>query len=365
MSKKKTHEEYVAQVAEINPSIEVVGEYIDAKTKILHRCKIDGYEWSPSPSSVISGRGCPECRNRILSEKMSLSHDEYVNRVKNINPNIEVISQYTNSENRVKFHCMVDDYVWSALPYSILRGSGCPRCSSRERYTAVDFIKKANKLNKKIKVIGEYINKDTKIKCTCQNEHEFEMLPGNILKGQGCSICSGIATRTQEEYIREVSEINKDIEVLETYINASTPIAHMCKKCYTIWRPRPNHVLEGHGCPVCNSSIGERIVKNYLDSNCINYIQQYKFQDCKDIHRLPFDFYLSDYNILVEYDGIQHFQPVEMFGGVEEFEITKKHDNIKNNYCILNNIPLLRILYDEDVKLKLDEFLASFITIQN
>ena len=66
MSKRKTHEEYVAEVAKINPNIEVVGTYIDAHTQVLHRCKIDGHEWPSRPNNILRRKGCPVCSGRSI-----------------------------------------------------------------------------------------------------------------------------------------------------------------------------------------------------------------------------------------------------------------------------------------------------------
>ena len=81
-----------------------------------------------------------------------------------------------------------------------------------------------------------------------------------------------------------------------------------------------------------------------------NITRQKIFEDCRDKNCLPFDCYLDDYNVCIEYDGEQHFRPVR-FGKqkfqdtLDKFEITKKHDAIKNDYCKKNNIPLIRVPY--------------------
>ena len=61
MPKKKTHEEYVSEVAAINPDIEVIGGYKNSRTTIEHRCKKCGNVWHPIPNNILSGKGCPEC----------------------------------------------------------------------------------------------------------------------------------------------------------------------------------------------------------------------------------------------------------------------------------------------------------------
>ena len=74
MSKKKTHAEYVAELAVKNPDIEVVGIYMGNKVKIPHRCKIDGNVWDLSPDNALQGRGCPICGRAKTANKKRMSH---------------------------------------------------------------------------------------------------------------------------------------------------------------------------------------------------------------------------------------------------------------------------------------------------
>ena len=105
--------------------------------------------------------------------------------------------------------------------------------------------------------------------------------------------------------------------------------------------------ISGKRCPSCgNNYKGEIKVKKILDSYNIVSIQQYKFKDCKDIRELPFDFYLPDYDVLIEYDGIQHFD-IERAFKKDKFWDTVIHDAMKNSYCKDNNIKLIRIPYWE------------------
>jgi very-short-patch-repair endonuclease len=76
-------------------------------------------------------------------------------------------------------------------------------------------------------------------------------------------------------------------------------------------------------------------------------IEQKCFEDCKDKRVLPFDFYLEDYNILIEYDGELHYKESRYKNSQDKLNIIKNHDNIKNNYCKENNIKLIRIPYTE------------------
>ena len=109
--------------------------------------------------------------------------------------------------------------------------------------------------------------------------------------------------------------------------------------------------LEGIRCPICKESKGERKISEVLNKYNIEYIPQYKFDDCKFKNRLPFDFYLSKYNCCIEFDGLQH----EVISGrskdkdknFDDFVSTKIRDSIKNIYCRNNNIKLIRIPYKE------------------
>jgi len=87
----------------------------------------------------------------------------------------------------------------------------------------------------------------------------------------------------------------------------------------------------------------------------INFTQQKKFKECKDKKVLPFDFYLNDLNICIEFDGKHHFCKYEYWGGNSKLEYTQKHDQIKNIYCKENKIKLIRIKYNENINNKLDE----------
>lgn len=110
-------------------------------------------------------------------------------------------------------------------------------------------------------------------------------------------------------------------------------------------------------------SEGEKRISGYLTSKNIKFIKQHSFPGCEYERPLKFDFYLPELNLCIEYDGEQHFEPVEVFGGMEAFIKTQTRDKIKNDYCLKNKINLLRIPYYtlnflEDL---LDLFLSRFL----
>lgn len=107
----------------------------------------------------------------------------------------------------------------------------------------------------------------------------------------------------------------------------------------------PNDLKQNYGCPICKESKGEKAIRLYLEKNNIYFKQEYIFEDCKYKRVLPFDFYISNYNLCIEFDGRQHFESNEYFGGEERLKTTQKRDRIKDDYCMENSINLLRISY--------------------
>ena len=195
MARKKTHEEYIRDVGIKSPTVEVIGIYAGDRIQITHKCKICNNEWLASPSSILQGHGCPVCGKLKAAHSRRRTYDEYVKEVEIINPNIEVLGVYTRNDVKISHRCKICQYEWNVVPNSILNGSGCPKCADVQR--AKHFRK------------------------------------------------------SHENYIRELSIINPDIEVLGTYVNAHTKIKHKCIKCQYVWEPTPDYLICGGGCPVC------------------------------------------------------------------------------------------------------------------
>lgn len=125
----------------------------------------------------------------------------------------------------------------------------------------------------------------------------------------------------------------------------------ICPSCKQIFTARIDHIVAGRyvSCPMCKGySSGEIFIYNFLRSKNIIFETQKTFIDCKSSdknHALLFDFYLPEYHCCIEYDGRQHFEPIEYFGGEKQFQKQRQHDKIKNEYCKNKHLNLLRICY--------------------
>ena len=149
--------------------------------------------------------------------------------------------------------------------------------------------------------------------------------------------------KTIEEIEQAFNERNY-ILLSKEYINAHHKLEYICPKGHkgTIsW----NRFQSGLRCPICNSSKGEETIIKLLKELQVKFIHDKSIW--KPFNNLRPDFFLPDYNLVIEFDGIQHFEPIEIFGGQEGFTKRQQKDNEKNIYCENNNIDILRIPYWE------------------
>ena len=195
-------------------------------------------------------------------------------------------------------------------------------------------------------LLDEYKNNRTPLKMKCPLGHITDtMTYWSFKKGCRCPECSRKAKLTYE-YVEQQFE-EEGYEMISTeYKNANTKLEVRCPKGHE-WETTYAHFYDGKRCPHCKTSKGENKVKEILEKLDIEYIQQYKFDDCKVTYRMLFDFYLPEYNCCIEYDGRQHYEIVERFGGLDGFINTKFRDAYKNWYCEKNNIRMIRISYKD------------------
>lgn len=129
MIRKKTHEEFVEELSEINPNIEPMEEYININTPITFRCKICGHEWRVPPANVLRGTGCRQCMIR----KRTKPEEVFLEELRRINPNVAVTERYRNTNTPIACKCKRCGYEWTPRPSSLLSGTGCPSCAGNAR----------------------------------------------------------------------------------------------------------------------------------------------------------------------------------------------------------------------------------------
>ena len=115
MAKKKTHEEIINEVKNTHPNIIILDVYKNAKTKIKCKCSICGNEWEITPSNLLKGKGCYECTKKELRDKLIKTTEQFIEELKEINPFIEVLSEYKGNKKPIKCKCLIDDNKWQAV----------------------------------------------------------------------------------------------------------------------------------------------------------------------------------------------------------------------------------------------------------
>lgn len=284
---------------------------------------------------------------------------------------------YNGSKIKILIKCNACQNEFWQLPSSHLQGVGCPFCAKKKcgqyrKSNKIEFITKAKKIHKNKYDYSKvnYINDKTKVEIICKKcNRTFWQVVRIHLKGCGCPYCKKLVqsnrqTLTQIQFIEKAKKMhgNNYDYTKSIYINNATKLKIFCNTCKQYFFQRADSHLKGCGCPRCRKSKGEQQIKKLLDLYSIKHIPQFIFKDCKDKRPLPFDFYLPDFNICIEYQGEQHYKKgfayfIKIYKDViqanKKYILLKKHDYIKKYYCKKHNIKLIEIKYNESLnKLK-------------
>ena len=332
-------------------------DYINSDTKVKIICSIHGVFEQHAYNHLI-GMGCDACGGtKTKNTKI------FVDDAKKIHGDKYDYSlvDYINNKRKVKIICP-EHGTFEQRPDDHYNGRGCLKCSGSEKSNTIDFIKKSKKIHddKYNYSLVDYINTDNKVKIICSIHGIFEQSPSSHLSGCGCQECSNNVKKTTQKFIEESNKIheNKYNYSLVNYVNSHSKVKIICP-IHGIFEQKAYSHSQGIGCPSCKESKGEKEIRKILNENKISYESQKSFKKCKHKNILKFDFYLSDFNICIEFDGEQHFNCYDYFGGIEGFEICKIRDEIKTKFCLDNNITLCRIRYDENINDKMNEIFTD------
>ena len=296
--------------------------------------------------------------------------EEFIEKAKKIHGSKYDYSKVNYVNNKIKVEIMCPEHgSFFQTPHNHLSlKRGCSECSGNRKSSTEQFIEKARKIhgNKYDYSKVNYANNHTKVEIICPEHGSFFQMPNNhVLLKRGCPIC-GVKSSAKakesntEEFIEKAKKIHgsKYDYSKVNYIDNKTKVEIICPKHGSFFQTPGGH-LQGHGCCYCNTSRGEKAVENFLIENKIQFNSQKKFSDCRDKYSLPFDFYLPELNIIIEYNGIQHYESVEHFGGEKKLHLQRHHDWLKRKYCKDNNITLITISYNENVEEALKNILEN------
>lgn len=299
MAVKKSLEVFLKELSEVNENIEYVSGFVNMSTKAYFKCLLDGYIWDVKPSQLLQGHGCPKCAGMKLHNLYSRTHKQFLEEMAQINDKIEVLSEYYNEMTKVQCRCKIDGNVWYALPNKLLKGEGCPECCSSTKLTHDEFCKKV-----------------------------------------------------------------KDFDILSEYKSARSNIKCRCHNCNSVITVKARNLIEGSGCPVCKESKGEQRLRRYFNDNNIDFESQKTFDNLVGVggKLLRFDFYLPEYNVLIEYQGEFHNNNIpNNFQSKSKYLRQVEHDNRKKIFSQNNGFGFIEIWYwdYENIENILDKYLRK------
>ena len=284
-----------------------------------------------------------------------------------VDKTINCLLVFNGSDSRHDFKCNECSHIFNMYIYSIKSGSWCPYCSKqimcKDKECICCFnksfasIKKSKYLVDKtidVKAIFKFTQQNHEFSCkTCK--HSFIMRIDHVSNGHWCPYCStppkkicgkctfcvnkSFSIHPNSKYL-----VDKTINTKLIFRHSNQKQLFKCKKCENEFEMKISKVYNGQWCPLClyktESKLYEFIIKN-ISQTCQ---RQKKFEWCKKINHLPFDFYIEELKLIIELDGPQHFKQV---GKWKDPKITLENDIYKMTSALENQISMIRILQDD------------------
>lgn len=319
--------------------------YVKTSEKVRVWCKNKNHPPSYAElGKIIKNRRCSKC---VVDERR-LTYENVKGYIESFNY-VLVSDSYTSVHKKLTIKCP-QNHTFNMTYANFQQGQRCPTCGVKVRSEKAkydyDEVKSCLGSEGYELLSDEYINVKEKLKLKCPQGHIWEVTLDSFNSGSRCKHCYG-NIKFDFEYVKEYIESFGYKLLSSTYLNCDSKLDLECPNGHKFRMSFYNFKNKNNRCSICSCSKGEDRICSILNRVKIRYKSQYKFKNCKFKNVLPFDFYLPNYNACIEYDGEQHFRPVERFGGLEGFIDTKIRDTIKNVYCKNNDITLIRIPYWE------------------
>lgn len=338
-------------------------DYKSAHDLVTIICPDHG-EFQIRAGNHIQGHGCSKCANN-----QKYTTETFIESARRVHGDFYDYSEsvYVSAKRKLKIICPKHGPFFQA-PTNHIKGIRCPHCGGEiggQKITSNtdEFVRKA------IAIHGDkydfskvnYTAAIEKVPVICRKHGEFWMTPQNILAGHGCPICAGNIQLDTTEFIKRSNEIHDGIyDYSKTeYVNNHEKVCIIChhknrfgKEHGEFWQNPASH-MKGVGCPKCKSSHLEKQVRTFLDHNGFTFEEQQTFDWLTDVGHMYLDFFIPEYGVAVECQGIQHFVPYEFWGGYESLREMQRRDTLKKRLCREHGI---EIIYFSNLKIKYPYF---------
>lgn len=360
MTKKKTDTEFQKEVLDLVGNEYVfLDPYIKSSVKIRVKHNKCSKVYKVSPNAFLRGNRCPYCAGLIRKNDAQFKQEVY----DLVGDEYTFLESYANNHTKIQVRHNKCGSVYEVQPYAFLQGKRCPYCYGTPKKTDAQFKQEVFDLvGDEYAFLDSYIDNKTKIRVRHNKcGHVYEVRPRDFFSHHSrCPYCSGRMHKTNQQFQREVFDLaGNDYTFLDDYVNDDTKIRVKHNECGNIYEVQPTSFLQGHRCPYCNSPKGETIITKILNNLDIYFEYQKTFDELRDAQPLSYDFYIPEQSILIEYQGIQHYQPIDYFGGNATFKYQQKHDKMKADYAKDNGYNLIAVPYTENTFSKIKKYLLK------
>lgn len=284
-----------------------------------------------------------------------LTTDEFVKRAKKVHGDKYDYSKsiYNGQKEKVTIICPIHGEFQQSPVGHIDNHQGCPKCSGKEHYKQDTWIQKAKEIHgdKYIYEKTEFKTQHSKVTITCPKHGDFIQMAHSHIEGYGCPKCRSDENhkrfkKSVEQFILDARKVHGDkydYSKVE-YVNANTKVCIVCPTHGEFWQTPVGHINNFEGCPFCRESKMEEYLSRLLNENGYVFEREKSFDWLVFKNNMELDFYLPEYNLVLEVQGGQHFFPMKQFGGEDAFIKIRNRDKKKYELLSENGIGVLYIL---------------------
>lgn len=324
-NRRKDPKEYQKEFNAKFPNLTLLTPYITARQSVIVKCNDCGYIWQTSPLTLLTHKyGCTKCSYKHRGISRRQSQKEFWDKLKKINSNVRIKGKYVTNKQPIEVQCKICGYTWKARPNDLLTGRArCTKCGR-----AQDIYKRSNFCKIYRKIRPKKRNESYQL----YNQHAYDY------------------------YIKKK---HPNARLLTLFTGQSNYIKVKCLNCGNTRHMYAYELDRGAACLNCERgdryvSKGERVIVSLLSQAGIHYEYPFIPGDLVDKISLHYDFRVRG-KYLIEFQGEQHYRPVDYFGGEKQFQVQKQHDQMKREWAKENGFTLIEIKYNDPIKEKLGQ----------
>lgn len=322
-------------------------EYTSSFEPVQVECLVCGNQWKARFADLKRDHGCRKCATfkNTAKRRFDLAFVSKFLAEKQITL---LSTNYRNASEKLDCRCDVCGWHWHPAFSNIKNnGHGCPRCgwerTNAPRRFSQHFVQDSLKA-RSIALLSAYTGSRKAIQCRCEIcGHQWTTTFGNIRQGAGCAGCAGNRPKTLSDY--EVLAQKHGGRILRMGERTDGASQWRCGRGHSFVRSYSSVLSGGNFCPICSASLAERICGEVLKELFEKPFKKVKLRDLKGMGggSLELDFYNAELKIALEHNGSQHYRPIRSWGGAKQLAKTRRHDELRREYCKTHGITLIEI----------------------